>query len=170
MHLQQSFPADFLMAKFTLLLFTHIPLIPLNLIMIPMIRSYLQFLKLSSWQQYLEGSSSLIDVITNHKNLEYFTTTKILTCHKVCWSEYLFQFNMVICFCPGKLGAKPDVLTKCWDVYHKGGNSNFILTNPSNLWPIFTQEQLLASLHATYFVTPIICSIIIMDITGCEKG
>jgi RNase H-like domain found in reverse transcriptase len=30
------------------------------------------------WQHYLEGSSSLIDVITDHKNLEYFATTKLL--------------------------------------------------------------------------------------------
>ena len=103
-------------------------------------------------------------MVMDHKNLEYFTTTKILTCCQAHWSEYLSQFNMVICFHPGKLGAKPDALTRHWDVYCKGGNSNFILTNPSNLRPIFTQEQLLASLHATYFATPIICSAIIMDI------
>jgi len=32
------------------------------------------------WQHYLEGSTSPIDVVTDHKNLEYFSTTKILTC------------------------------------------------------------------------------------------
>ena len=31
------------------------------------------------WRQYLEGSGTLIDVVTNHKNLEYFATTKLLT-------------------------------------------------------------------------------------------
>ena len=31
------------------------------------------------WCQYLEGSGTLINIITDHKNLEYFTTTKILT-------------------------------------------------------------------------------------------
>src|ERR1700685_2716144 len=31
------------------------------------------------WQHYLEGSGSLIDVVTDHKNLEYFSTTKLLT-------------------------------------------------------------------------------------------
>jgi len=30
------------------------------------------------WQHYLEGSTSPIDVMTDHKNLEYFLTTKIL--------------------------------------------------------------------------------------------
>jgi len=32
------------------------------------------------WRHYLEGSASPIDVITDHKNLEYFSTTKVLTC------------------------------------------------------------------------------------------
>jgi len=31
------------------------------------------------WQHYLEGLAYLIDVVTNHKNLEYFSTTKVLT-------------------------------------------------------------------------------------------
>ena len=31
------------------------------------------------WRHYLKGSASPIDVITNHKNLEYFCTTKLLT-------------------------------------------------------------------------------------------
>ena len=65
------------------------------------------------WQQYLEGSGTLIDIVTDHKNLEYFATTKILTRQQAHWSEYFSQFNMVICFHPGKLGAKPDALTRC---------------------------------------------------------
>jgi len=32
------------------------------------------------WRHYLEGSASPIDVVTDHKNLEYFSTTKILIC------------------------------------------------------------------------------------------
>jgi RNase H-like domain found in reverse transcriptase len=32
-----------------------------------------------AWRHYLEGSPSPIDVITDHKNLEYFSTTKLLT-------------------------------------------------------------------------------------------
>jgi len=70
------------------------------------------FKAFKSWQHYLEGSSTPIDIITDHKNLEYFCTTKILTCHQVQWSEYLSQFNMVVRFCPGKLGVKPDTLTR----------------------------------------------------------
>ena len=31
------------------------------------------------WRHYLEGPASPVDVVTNHKNLEYFATTKLLT-------------------------------------------------------------------------------------------
>ena len=31
------------------------------------------------WQYYLEDLAYLIDIVTDHKNLEYFSTTKVLT-------------------------------------------------------------------------------------------
>ena len=35
------------------------------------------------WRHYLEGSQHRIDVVTDHKNLEYFSTTKMLTRHQL---------------------------------------------------------------------------------------
>uniref|UniRef100_A0A0W0FN22 Reverse transcriptase/retrotransposon-derived protein RNase H-like domain-containing protein n=1 Tax=Moniliophthora roreri TaxID=221103 RepID=A0A0W0FN22_MONRR len=35
------------------------------------------------WHHYLKGAANLINVVTNHKNLEYFSTTKILTRQQV---------------------------------------------------------------------------------------
>ena len=67
-----------------------------------------------SWRQYLEGSATPIDVVTDHKNLEYFATTKRLTRRQARWSDYLSQFNLIIQFWPGRLGRKPDGLTRCW--------------------------------------------------------
>lgn len=32
-----------------------------------------------TWRHYLEGSALPVDVVTDHKNLEYFSTTKLLT-------------------------------------------------------------------------------------------
>jgi hypothetical protein len=108
------------------------------------------------WQHYMEGSGTPIDVVTNHKNLEYFSTTKLLTRRQARWSEFLSQFNFTIRFCPGKLGAKPDALTRHWDIYRKGGNNDFAMVNPTNLRPIFTQEHLTSSLHASFLTSPII--------------
>ena len=101
-----------------------------------------------TWHHYLEGLGDPIDVVTDHKNLEYFSTTKVLTRHQVCWSEYLSAFNLIICFCPGCLGAKPDALTRQWDIYPKKGRNDYATINPHNFHPVFTQEQLDVSLRA----------------------
>ena len=116
------------------------------------------------WRHYLEGSGTPVDVVTDHKNLEYFSTTKVLTHRQARWSEYLSQFNLVIRFRPGCLGTKPDSLTRRWDVYPKEGNSDYATVNPSNLRPMFTQEQISTSLRATEMITPVLRATVIMDI------
>ena len=46
------------------------------------------------WHHYLKGSLTPIDMVTDHKNLEYFSTTKLLTHRQVRWLEFLCQFNL----------------------------------------------------------------------------
>ena len=69
------------------------------------------FAAFTIWRHYLEGSTIPIDIVTDHKNLEYFCTSKVLTHRQARWSEFLSQFNLVVRFCPGRLGTKPDSLT-----------------------------------------------------------
>lgn len=64
------------------------------------------------WRPELEGASSPVKVITDHKNLEYFTTTKLLNRRQARWSEFLSRFNFRIVYRPGKEGVKPDALTR----------------------------------------------------------
>jgi len=116
------------------------------------------------WQHYLEGLAYPINIVTDHKNLEYFSTTKVLTQRQAWWSEYLSQFNLVIKFYPGCLGTKPDALTRRWDVYPKGGNTGHATVNPHNFKPIFTQEQLAASIQATVLLFPSLRIATIMDL------
>ncbi|CAA7265598.1 unnamed protein product [Cyclocybe aegerita] len=106
------------------------------------------------WWHYLEGSGTPIDIVTDHKNLEYFATMKLLNCQQARWSEYLSQFNLIIRFRPGKLGAKLDALTRQWDVYLKEGGNDYATVNPHNFCPVFTQEQLAMSLRASTLITP----------------
>jgi hypothetical protein len=100
------------------------------------------------WRHYLKGVGTPIDIVTDHKNLEYFSTMKLLTHRQARWSEYLSTFNMVICFQPGRLGSKPNAMTRQWDVYSKEGGSDYAVVNPHNFKPIFTSHQLNASIHA----------------------
>jgi len=122
-----------------------------------------------SWRHYLEGSSSPIDVVTDHKNLEYFATTKLLSRRQARWSEYLHQFNLAVRFRPGKLGAKPDALTRRWDVYPKEGDKDYARVNPHNFKPMFTQEQLASSLRASTLAAPVLRAAVIMDIELLHK-
>src|SRR5258707_5270812 len=82
-------------------------------------------------------------MVTNHKNLEYFTSSKKLLCHQARWAKFLGQFNMKVWFRPGRLGSKPDALTRRWDVYTEGDNPEPTATN---IHPVFTIEQLAGTL------------------------
>ena len=64
------------------------------------------------WWHYLEGPAYSIDIVTDHKNLEYFSTTKVLTWRQVRWSKYLSQFNLIIRFHPSCLSTKLNALTR----------------------------------------------------------
>src|SRR5260370_39594249 len=102
-----------------------------------------------NWQHYLEGSANIIDTVTDHKNLEYFTTTKKLTQRQVRWSEYLSCFNTKICFQPGRLGTKPATLSWQWDVYQEEGK---MANSTTNIQPIFMTNQL-GTTDTTIFVS-----------------
>src|SRR5258708_29684735 len=92
-----------------------------------------------NWQHFLEGSAEVIDMVTNHKNLEYFTSSKKLSCCQARWAEFLGQFNMKVRFRPGRLGSKLDTLTHRWDIYTEGDNPEPAVTN---ICLVFTIKQL----------------------------
>ena len=115
------------------------------------------------WRHYLEGAGTPIDIVTDHKNLEYFSSTRMLTRQQVHWSEYLCAFNMVVRFRPGRLGGKPDALTRRWDVYPKEGDSDYAAVNLHNFRPVFTQEQLATSLRASFLIEPLLRAVHLAD-------
>src|SRR5258707_3411985 len=78
-------------------------------------------------------------MVTDHKNLEYFTSSKKLLRHQARWAKFLGQFNMKVQFRLGRLGSKLDALTHRWDVYTEGDNLEPAATN---VCPVFTIEQL----------------------------
>src|SRR3984893_5664059 len=112
----------------------------------------------TTWRHYLEGSETPVDVVTDHKNLKYFSTVCLLTWHQARWLEFLSQFNFVIQFHPGQLRMKPDALTRCWDVYPKEGDSNYARINLQNLQLMFTGRQLISSLYE-----PALCTSFMID-------
>ena len=53
-----------------------------------------------------------IRVLSDHENLEYFMSTKLVSRRQARWSEILSRFNFKIVYRPGKAGVKPDTLTR----------------------------------------------------------
>src|SRR5258707_7183765 len=85
-------------------------------------------------------------MVTDHKNLEYFTSSKKLSHRQARWAEFLGQFNMKVWFRLGRLGSKPDTLTRRWDIYMEGDNPERAVTN---VCPVFTIKQLAGTLVLT---------------------
>ena len=85
-------------------------------------------------------------MVTNHKNLIYFSGSKLLTRRQVRWSEYLAQFNLLIRFRPERLGKKPDALMWRPDLYPTKG------TQPPK--SLFTQEQLALTTRMAHLDSP----------------
>lgn len=75
------------------------------------------------WRQYLEGSQHQIKVFTDHKNLEWFTTTKNLNRRQARWAELISGYNFVIVYRPGSQGGKPDALTRRPDYRPEEGDA-----------------------------------------------
>jgi hypothetical protein len=67
---------------------------------------------LEEWQPELLRTQVPFDIITDHKNLEYFTTTKALNQRQVRWSEFLSGFDFKIVYQPGSQAARPDALSR----------------------------------------------------------
>jgi hypothetical protein len=78
-----------------------------------------------AWQRYLQGSLHMVQVLTDHKNLEYFMTTKVLNRRQACWAQELGSVDFKIYYRKGTSNGKPDRLSRCLE-YHpeKGGCGN----------------------------------------------
>ena len=67
------------------------------------------------WRPYLEGSQHKITILTDHRNLEWFTETKKYTRRQARWAELLAGYDFIITYRPGRKGGKPDALSRRGD-------------------------------------------------------
>lgn len=71
---------------------------------------------LKEWRIYLQNSATKTKILSDHKNLEYFTTTKTLNQRQVRWSQVLSEYNFQIVYKPGKSNVKADALSRHSDL------------------------------------------------------
>ncbi len=64
------------------------------------------------WRPYLAGAQHRIQVLTDHKNLLYFTTTRTLNRCQARWSIFIADFDVEIQYQPSTQQRKADALSR----------------------------------------------------------
>jgi len=81
------------------------------------------------WRRYCEGATHQVQVYSDHQNLEYFTTTKVLNRRQAGWAQELAGINFRIYYQPGMKNGKPDALSRRSEYRpEKGGVENQPIT------------------------------------------
>ncbi|KAI0996911.1 hypothetical protein K3495_g11272 [Podosphaera aphanis] len=99
------------------------------------------------WRPELEGSPDPVEVVTDHKALEYFMKSRLLSRRQARWSEFLSRFNFIISYRPGTQNGPADALSRpngLVDPSLKGFLEQRLL-KPQNLSPGMGETQLLAN-------------------------
>jgi len=89
---------------------------------------------LEEWRHFLKEATHLVEIWTDHKNLEYFMTAKKLNCRQAHWSLHLARFDFLLHHHLGRTMGKPDALSRRVD--HRNGasdNENIVLLRPEFL-------------------------------------
>jgi len=67
---------------------------------------------LQRWRSYLAGAAQQTIVKSDHKNLQYFMTTKKLNGRQARWAEVLAEYDFTIQHCKGKDNSWADALSR----------------------------------------------------------
>ncbi|KAI3650144.1 hypothetical protein MP228_005001, partial [Amoeboaphelidium protococcarum] len=86
------------------------------------------------WRHFLQGADHQVTVLTDHKNLQYFMTTKQLTRRQARWAIFFSEFDFVLTHRPGSLNGKADLLSRRSDYFIQEDKANFLrLLDPSKV-------------------------------------
>ena len=90
------------------------------------------------WRHFLEGAQHPVTVYTDHKNLEYFMSAKVLNRRQARWSISLSRFNFVITYRPGSQQIRSDALSRRAYLAPKEGDAAYeqqktVLIKPEQL-------------------------------------
>jgi len=99
---------------------------------------------LKEWRRYLDGAHHQIQIYTDHKNLEYFTTTKILNRWEARWAQELAGYDFKIFYRPGSANGKPDALSRCSEYCPKKGGGSIEENENQPIHQVLRPDQLMS--------------------------
>jgi hypothetical protein len=96
------------------------------------------------WRRFLEGAPHQVTIYSDHKNLLYFMTSRVLNRRQARWALSLSRFDFVITYRPGIQQGKSDALSRRSFLAPKEGDAAYDQQNHILLRP----EQF--CLHASF--------------------
>ncbi|KAI2667669.1 Transposon Tf2-9 polyprotein [Labeo rohita] len=102
-------------------------------------------LALEEWRHWLEGAKHPFMVLTDHKNLEYLRSAKLLNHRQARWSLFFTRFDFQVTYRPGSQNTKADALSRIHEPETTLSSSETVL--PSSVivapvvWDILTEIQ-----------------------------
>ena len=86
-------------------------------------------LAFQEWIHQLKSCKQQILVWTDNRNLEYLTTSKVLSRLQARWYEFLAEFDFVVRYRPNDKIGKPDELSRRWDLRPEEGSEDLHLVH-----------------------------------------
>jgi hypothetical protein len=96
------------------------------------------------WRRYLDGANHQILVYTDHKNLEYFTTTKVLNRRQARWAQELAGYDFKIIYRPGTQNGKPDALSRRSEYRPRKGGGSAKGSDNQPIYRVLRPDQLVS--------------------------
>ncbi|MBW0536802.1 hypothetical protein O181_076517 [Austropuccinia psidii MF-1] len=100
---------------------------------------------LRRWRDFLLSLSNPFEVLTDHSSLQYFMSSKVLTCRQALWAEFFSEFHFTITYSPGRLATLPDALSHWDDVYPERG-VDFISKNTQSSHQVIKKDGIQESI------------------------
>ncbi|KAL0155832.1 hypothetical protein M9458_050095, partial [Cirrhinus mrigala] len=72
-------------------------------------------LALEEWRHWLEGALHPFTVLTDHKNLEYLRSARVLNHRQARWALFFTRFQFQVTYRPGSQNTKADALSRIHD-------------------------------------------------------
>ncbi len=108
------------------------------------------------WKPYLARAQHRVQVLTNHKNLLYFTTTRTSNRRQARWSIFLTDFDFEIQYQPGTQQGKADTLSRRSEYELRAGDEAYSQQNQTLLNPKqFRVAATISTLADSYLVRDI---------------
>ncbi|KAH9267457.1 hypothetical protein BASA83_009997 [Batrachochytrium salamandrivorans] len=112
------------------------------------------------WRHFLQGGLHAVTVLCDHKNLEYFMSTKKLTRRQARWSLDLSEYDFTITHRSGKLNGRADPLSRRHDYKGEDDTSTFNefwIRLKSSIYSLSLLIWICMCWHTAKFLTHSVC-------------